>query len=209
MAAVNSSEEETIKREVVRQRPARFQPPRFQITESATPALAQSPADATPFSLLQARATAWLDRRTNGRGAEAMRVIMFLIVGGSASVVNLIFVQIQDSLFHPTGIFPVFVVSAVATEISLLYNFMLNDRFTFRALVQGQRTWVQRCIRFHGPASVGFVLTLLISGGIHQFGHLRLVVAQAIAIVIVTVVNFFMHRHWTYRETPPSESLAG
>ncbi len=203
MAAVNSAEEETLKHEAVRQRPARS-----PVTGAISSAPTQPIAAVTPSASLQAWAIAWLDRRTNGRGTEALRVIMFLIVGGSASVVNLIFVQIQDSLFHPVGILPVFIVSAVATEISLLFNFMLNDRYTFRSLVQGQRTWVQRCVRFHGPASVGFILTLLISNSVHQVTHIRLVAAQAIAIVIVTVVNFFMHRHWTYRETRVGESLA-
>jgi putative flippase GtrA len=87
----------------------------------------------------------------------------------------------------------------------LIYNFYLNDRFTFRSLIDSRRTWVQRLMRFHVPAMVGFVLTLAISSGLWTFvrvngDHFSPTLSQAIAIVFVTGVNFVMHRFWTYRE---------
>jgi putative flippase GtrA len=211
MAVIHAAEEEALKRETTRQRPARFSAPGLSPTcDDGVAAFARSGAHAA--TLAPARASWYgqlhrlLDEKSNGRAEELVRVVQFLVVGGSASALNLACVGLFDKLFNPSGVWPVFFVILVATEISLLANFILNDRFTFRSLVSQQRTWSQRCLRFHGPASVGFVLTLLISNGIHQFvtlahgKHLPLVVGQAVAIVIVTFVNFVMHRNWTYRE---------
>jgi putative flippase GtrA len=207
MAVIDLSEEESLAREATRQRPPRFS----AITPSPTAddGIAAITSDALtvaePQPAVYDRLYQWVDQKSNGKGAEIIRLGQFLLVGGSASVLNLICVALLDHSFHPTSALAVFLVTLVATEISLLYNFALNDRFTFRSLIGEHRTMLQRCIRFHGPASVGFILTLTISNGIHHFvtirgQHLSLVVGQAIAIVIVTAVNFFMHRHWTYRE---------
>ncbi|MBA3824949.1 MAG: GtrA family protein [Ktedonobacterales bacterium] len=154
---------------------------------------------------------AWLDRASGGRAAKLMPLLSFLVIGGSASVLNLVIIFALDFIRHPMPKDLVLhtIYSAIATEVSLIYNFMLNDRFTFRALVDMRRSWLQRCIRFHGPASVGFVLTLALSNlfVILLPAHLphNSVIAQAMAIVIVTAVNFTMHRFWTYR---PSKSAA-
>jgi putative flippase GtrA len=148
---------------------------------------------------------AWLNRATGGRAAKIMPLLSFLVIGGSASVVNLVIVFLFDFIDRTGHNEPIhhFIYAAIATEISLLYNFMLNDRFTFRALIDQRRTWLQRCIRFHGPASVGFTLTLALSTVFllilpKHLAHSS-VIAQAMAIVIVTAVNFTMHRFWTYR----------
>ena len=51
-------------------------------------------------------------------------------------------------------------------------------------------------------------LTLLISNLAHHLtAHLTLTTSQGIAILIVTVVNFLMHRHWTYREARPARAI--
>jgi putative flippase GtrA len=152
-----------------------------------------------PARLIE-QATIHLDRASNGHGEELLRIISFLIVGGSAALVNLVAIFVLDRIFRPTpaDVVLYLVLSGIATEISVIENFSLNDRFTFRSLIDARRTWLQRCIRFHGPASVGYVLTLAISYSTFRITHIA-VVSQAIAIVIVTAVNFAMHRFWTYR----------
>ncbi len=136
-----------------------------------------------------------LDVYTRGHAAEALRALSFLVVGGLGALVNLACVWVFSS-FTPL---PDAVDIVLATEIALLFNFLLNDRFTFHSLVDSRRPFWLRCVRFHGPSALGFVLTLVISLIAHQVAHVPTVVAQAIAILIVTVVNFLMHRLWTYR----------
>ncbi len=150
-----------------------------------------------------------LDRLSPGHGEELMRIFSFLVIGGSASFVNLLGVFILDRIFRPTpnATLLYVIISALATEVSLIYNYYLNDRYTFHSLIDASRSWLQRCIRFHGPASVGFLLTIAISTGLFKLTHVP-VASQGIAIVIVTGVNFLMHRFWTYRPTTPSEQAA-
>ena len=213
MAVINAADEETVKREAVRQRPPRFGPPQATLdhtdadgTTQVHPRGVLPPSNNSRWQALYNRFYQLVNAKSGGKAADMMRLVQFLIVGGSASVLNLVCVAILDGIFQPNGVLPVFLATAAATEISLLFNFILNDRFTFRNMVSGSRTWFQRCIRFHGPASVGFVLTLIISNSVHHFAHQKLVVSQAIAIVIVTMVNFFMHRNWTYREAKGVEN---
>ncbi len=136
-----------------------------------------------------------LDVYTRGHAAEALRVMSFLVVGGFGTLVNLGCVWV----FSRYTSLPYDVYIVLATEIALLCNFLLNDRFTFHSLGGKQRPFWLRCVRFHGPSALGFVLTLALSYLAHHIGHLTPVLAQAVAILIVTVVNFSMHRLWTYR----------
>ncbi len=143
----------------------------------------------------------WLDRWTWGHGEQALRLASFLIVGGLGTVVNLGCVW----LFSRYTPLPYALYIVLATEISLVCNFALNDRFTFRALVDGRRRWWVRCLRFHAPAMLGFVLTLLLSDGAHYLLHLPPLFAQGAAIFIVTFVNFAVHHLWTYRAAPEAK----
>ena len=143
-----------------------------------------------------------LNRYTRGHGAEVMRLGSFLFVGGLASLVNLVFVW----LFARYTPLPYDLYIVLATEISLLCNFAMNDQLTFRSL-GNQRSWLMRCLRFHAPASIGFLLTFLISYAAYHAGHLPPVRAQAVAIIIVTFVNFAMHRLWTYRGVSRADHL--
>lgn len=147
-----------------------------------------------------------LDVYMRGHATEIIRLASFLIVGGIGTVVNLAAVWVF-SRYTPL---PYDAYIVIATEIALLCNFLLNDRFTFHSLVDSQRSFWLRCLRFHGPSALGFVLTLVISYLAYHAGHLPPVSAQAVAILIVTFVNFCMHRFWTYRASArvPQEQLA-
>jgi|GEM_PF-3129421 len=147
-----------------------------------------------------------VDEVTRGHAALVVQLVSFLGIGGSASIVNLVIVFGLDRFNHLQSslLIPNFVISAIATEISLVYNFALNDRYTFRLLADMRKTWLQRLLRFHLPASVGFLLTLLIATTLNTQVHLKLVIAQTIAILIVVFVNYAMHRFWTYRTHTPA-----
>lgn len=225
MALMNSTDEETSKQQSGRERPLRSSGFAAFSTETPTTKRATtrkptpSPVLAPPqMPTWYTQLAAWLDAKSRGHGEEVMRVLSFLVIGGSASVLNLICFALIRRLFGQDRyeLLPYIITSILSTEISLLYNFMLNDRFTFRSMNDGSRTWIQRCIRFHGPASVGFALTLIIGATLNNVVHLPATVSQGIAIIFVTAVNFMMHRFWTFRpntktvldredgETPPA-----
>jgi len=208
MTVIEAPEEVLIKRDAARQRPLRFPMAPPSLEHDAVAPVKHAPVlDAPSLAQFYQRAYALVDAKTGGKAAEVQRLVTFLAVGGSASLLNLACVWSFDRLLHPTGGITVFLVLATATEISLLANFLLNDRFTFHTMVGKHRTFWQRGARFHGPAMVGFGLTLLISNLAHHLAHLTLTISQATAILIVTMVNFLMHRHWTYRAANPARAV--
>ncbi len=179
---------------------------RAQDVDDAAEAASLSDLPLTRYQAFYQFCYARLEVYTRSHTAEVLRMVSFLIVGGLGAVVNLVCVW----GFSRFTALPYDAYIVLATEIALLFNFMLNDRFTFHEMVDGRRPFWLRCVRFHGPAALGFVLTLVISYLGYHAGHLSPVVAQAIAILIVTVVNFVMHRLWTYRAAAqaPQKQLA-
>lgn len=150
-----------------------------------------------------------VDRLTGGQAEWFQRLFSFLVVGGIGTVVNL---AVFSLLYYQTGFGSDdrarwLVAFLAATEVSILANFALNDYFTFRHLPGYHRTWRARCARFHVTAIGGVLVTLVISGTLHALG-VAAVVAQAIAILLATAVNFVVHHLYTYRPLhhhPPAE----
>lgn len=161
------------------------------------------------------------------KSSLVQRVLLYLLVGGIAAVVNLfIFHLVYAAL--PFGFSPAdslqqasrFGVAFVCgTEISIIVNFLLNDRLTFSHLAGHQRPWIIRGFRFHLTCFTGTALTFLISGALTLSGAAAALIgmlsqlvagsailsfgsatfAQAIAIAVVTAFNFSAHHLFTYR----------
>jgi len=86
------------------------------------------------------------------------RFIKFAIVGGSGVFVNL---GIYFLLTRPTGLVDSMwgrnLAYALSVELSILSNFMLNDRWTFRDRCEGV-AFKHRFFRFHVVSGVGFLI---------------------------------------------------
>lgn len=156
--------------------------------------------------LLVNRALDMTDTITKGKAGWIQRLTTYLMVGGFAALVNLAMfalfyekwhLPVNDSVFaqHVARYMVAFVI---ATEISIMANFVPNDRITFSHLPGHSRSWVTRGLRFHLTCVAGTLLTLVISFSLHLF-KIHPVVAQAIALIIVTAFNFTMHHVFTYR----------
>lgn len=139
---------------------------------------------------------------------EARRVFFFLLAGGSAALVNLgILATLTNPAWWGWDYLPAVLV---ATEVSVMFSFILNDRITFRALAVHAGGWGERCLRFHLAAAAGQVLTILLGLLlIHKLG-LKALLAQAISLAVVTVFNFMVQRFLTYaartHRHPPTTS---
>lgn len=129
------------------------------------------------------------------------RLLSFLVVGGLGAIVNIvIFTFSYNRLEHSSYRLVAYLVAFVlATEISLLFNFFLNDQVTFRHLRGQKRSWIVRCARFHVTSIGGTLLTLAISFTLLNIVHLSALFAQAIALIIATAFNFAFHHLFTYR----------
>lgn len=167
---------------------------------STTPAHSYQPY---PWPLLN-RVLDVVDEKTNGRAGWLQRFISYLFFGGLAALVNLLVFYVMYyhllagfALTHRT-LSNIFSYIAAA-ELSIIANFIPNDRFTFNKLPGAQRPWLQRCGRFHMTTVVGSLLTFIIELSLSSFTHTQPIIAEAIATLLVLIYNFSFHHIFTYR----------
>ena len=86
------------------------------------------------------------------------RLWRFGAVGASGSLVNLGALH----LFAAVLGLPELAASAAAVELSVLWNFALNDAFTFRDRRSGR--WPARLLRYHVVSAVGVAIQLAVFG---------------------------------------------
>lgn len=172
-------------------------------TGAARPPLEPSYAP-TGFALVD-NLLARADVLTHGKAGLLQRTVSYLIIGGSAAVVNLVCLWLfLDVVLRPLALGPRYVIAQIiATEVSILANFVPNDYYTFSRLPGHARSWWQRCLRFHSTTLVGVAVTLSVSFTLFHWFGLPALVAQAIAILIGLIFNFTLHHVWTYRALSP------
>jgi putative flippase GtrA len=128
------------------------------------------------------------------------RLVRFGAVGASGALVNL------GALHLLAGVLGVreLLASAIAIEASVLWNFALNDRFTFGDLRAGP--WAARALRYHLVSAVGVALQLGTFGaallaathaGRQGLGPVRYP-AQAAGIALAFAWNFAASRRWAW-----------
>jgi putative flippase GtrA len=129
------------------------------------------------------------------RHRELRRILSFLAAGGISAIVTLT----ATSILHEFEQVPFFLAAICGTELGILVNFTVNDLVSFRDLPGHRRQLPVRLLRFHGTCAVGQSVILILSVLLHDTWHWRAVVAQSVPIVLVTSLNFTLHRFWTYR----------
>jgi len=149
---------------------------------------------------------------SHGRAGLIQRLFTYLIIGGTAALVNLGVLKLMfvlgDKLYHlPANdsndlslhYLPYFLLAnVVAYELSILANFVPNDYVTFRHMPGHSRSWAARCLRFHITSVSGVLVTLIISGILHYGLKLDALIAQAIALILAVFYNFTVHHVFTY-----------
>ena len=125
------------------------------------------------------------------RRANWEQLVKFCVVGASGYVVNLVVytLLLEGAGFH-------YVPAAIGSFlVAVANNYLWNRAWTFRRqrghlVFQGMRFFVVSALAL-GANLV--VLHLLVQAGLGE------VVAQAIAIVLVTPVNFVGNKLWSFR----------
>jgi putative flippase GtrA len=154
---------------------------------------------------------ATVDERSNGRAGVIQRFATFLIVGGIAALVNLtvfaIGLRVVASLTIPSlspsvnAYVQNLLAYVVASEISILANFVLNDPITFSHLPGHDRPWLVRCLRFHVTCILGVIVTFAVENVMHFIVGVPAIFAEATGIIIALFFNFTVHHLFTYRHT--------
>ncbi len=127
------------------------------------------------------------------------RVLLFLIGGGSAGVVNLILAYVGVDLLGFRSELQQNYVNLVAMEISLVYSF-----FVYRAFVWRVKTWdsaqvfLRQLPLYHLSAGTGvlarvFLFPLLQLLGVHYLPNVALGILVGAAVNYVLIDNFIFN----------------
>lgn len=101
----------------------------------------------------------------------------------------------------------------VAGEGAILNNFYWNDIWTFRNAVQGRSSFPQklkRFLTFNGICGTGVVLAAALLNIQVAYFAMNRYIANAVAIGVVTLWNFWLNRQlaWDVHPTPASAAMA-
>ena len=139
------------------------------------------------------------EQLTGGRAGTVQRLFTYVLIGGTAAVVNLGAFAIFEH-FGSLKVFSLYSAFAyvIAYEVSILANFIPNDYFTFRFLPGHQRSWLARCLRFHTTSLSGVLVTMALSWIFYHPLNLPLLVSKALALILAVFYNFTVHHLFTY-----------
>ena len=132
-----------------------------------------------------------ISRIRNTDRSAWMQLLKFCIVGASGYVVNLVVFYL---MMHSLG--TDYIAAAVgAFFVAWLSNFVLNRQWTFP---RRGKSPVLQAIKYLIVSLIGLAVNLAILWAIVHVGSDTLV-AQAIAIVLVTPITFMLTRSWAFR----------
>ena len=133
---------------------------------------------------VSARTVAALRRRHNW-----IQLIKFGVVGASGYVINL-------AVFSALLGWGAHIAAAISFIVSAASNYWWNRHWTFA----GQKgSFALQGMRFYVVSAVAFVFNQLWLVVFIDWLHWREVLSQAIAIVLVTPLNFLGNKLWSFR----------
>ncbi|MBW4474120.1 MAG: glycosyltransferase [Stenomitos rutilans HA7619-LM2] len=128
------------------------------------------------------------------------RFLRFAFVGLSGLVVDMGLLY----LLHGTLGFGLTRSAIVAAELAIINNFVWNDRWTFGDLAQQQQKRHQvlkRFVKFNLICLMGLILKILILNLLFNGLHLNAYLANLLAIIAVTLWNFWINLKLSWRVT--------
>jgi len=122
--------------------------------------------------------------------AKLARAARFCVVGGTGTAIN---TAVLYLLSRGLGL-PLPVSSAVAVELAILSNYMLNDRFTFGA----RRPSFRRLAKFNLTSLGGLGVNVIIVWLLTRHG-VYFIAANFVGIAVAVVVNYTFSVAWVWR----------
>jgi len=94
-----------------------------------------------------------------------------------------------------------FAASPIAVECSIVWNFLLNDIWTFRHRPKAHHVGI-RGLRFNAISFASLAVTFVTFVGLSQVFPARPRMDQLISIIPASALNYFLNSYWAYRATP-------
>lgn len=127
-------------------------------------------------------------------GLRFGRMSRFAIIGGLGAVANVAIVALMTALGSPW-----LLAAMVAAELTIIGNFLLQERFVFRDLRdEGKSTW-QRFGQSFAFNNIETVVRMPVMWLLVDTMHVAAVLATAITLVVAFVVRFTFHSRVVYR----------
>jgi dolichol-phosphate mannosyltransferase len=134
------------------------------------------------------------------RHSRVRQFVKFCLVGGSGVVIDMtVLYFLADSKWCAWN---VTLGKVCAAETALLNNFLWNELWTFRGSPGGPRLvpgTVRRLLRFHAICGVGIGLAVFFLHLFYRGLGFNLYVANFLAILLVTVWNFWLNAVYNWR----------
>lgn len=118
---------------------------------------------------------------------ESKRFIKYCIVGTIGIVINTLILLISTEIF---GIFYL-LSSAMAYEISILTNFIMNDRWTFREFTV-HNSFLNRALQYNWTQIVSVIFGILLLYIFTEFMFINYIISNLMSIVITTLFRYYM-----------------
>lgn len=124
------------------------------------------------------------------------RFLKFICVGASGIVVN------QGLLWFFTEIigFYYLISAAIAIETSIVTNFILNEKWTFRDRSKGKKGMFRRGIKFNTVSVAGLVINISVLFFCTEALGIYYLISNLIGIVAAFLWNYFVNLGWTWKE---------
>jgi dolichol-phosphate mannosyltransferase len=87
--------------------------------------------------------------------------------------------------------------SAIAVEVSIITNFILNELWTFKDLSRGHKGAGRRLAKFNLVSLGGLVINLIILFALTSMG-MHYLISNLFGIAGATMWNYFMNFGWTW-----------
>lgn len=152
--------------------------------------------------LLRLRSKGRLKRWRQKYQLPLQRFIRFGLVGFSGVFVDMAVLYL---LSDPTTLgWGLTRSKIIASEIAILNNFCWNDRWTFGDIASQQKGWskrIKRFLKFNLICLAGLVLNVLLLNLLFNWAGLNRYVANLVAIMAVTLWNFWLNLKLSWRVT--------
>jgi dolichol-phosphate mannosyltransferase len=133
---------------------------------------------------------------TNTHGyAELKRLVTYMCVGAIGSIFSIIIMVILTELLG----FWYGLSSLIGMELSLLSNFILNNRFTFNDVKDLEYSIIQRLISYHIVSIIGILINLIVLVFMTELIGIWYVWSSIIGILVAFMWNFTVNRGITWR----------
>lgn len=154
------------------------------------------------------RSTGWrsgFQKLYQAASARTGRMTRFAAVGALGTLVNLLVVAL---LVH--GVVDINYVPAavVAAEVSILHNFVLQERFVFRDMRDGSGAWRSRLTQhqlFNGAEALVRLPFLIL---LVDLMHVWALLAQAVTLAVAFIGRFLFTSRVVYRRKRPASHRA-